>query len=185
MDRRTLLRHVATLTGAALTPALARSVSAAFEGETAVATNAPLSEPEIRLAGLLAEHIIPDTDTPGALAAGVDRYIARIVAAYLPPSEAAAYRDGLALLDRHARSEAGQRFTGLDETAQAALLKDLDEAVFAGQSGRLSDFWRRHKGLTVAGYYTAEIGATVELRPMPMGPYDADLPFDAVGRTWS
>lgn len=47
-------------------------------------------------------------------------------------------------------------------------------------------FFRTMKELTLAGYYTSEIGATQELRHAPVpGRYDGCLPFAEVGRTWA
>ncbi len=47
-------------------------------------------------------------------------------------------------------------------------------------------FFRQLKELTLAGYYTSEVGASEELRwnPAP-GRYDADVPFSEIGRAWA
>lgn len=47
-------------------------------------------------------------------------------------------------------------------------------------------FFRQLKELTLAGYYTSEVGATEELRwnPAP-GRYDADVPYSDIGRAWA
>ena len=40
--------------------------------------------------------------------------------------------------------------------------------------------------MTVAGYYTSEVGATQELRWLAApGRYDADVPLAEVGRAWA
>ncbi|MDX1547943.1 MAG: gluconate 2-dehydrogenase subunit 3 family protein [Rhodothermales bacterium] len=46
-------------------------------------------------------------------------------------------------------------------------------------------FFAMIKELTLAGYYTSEIGATQELRDMPFGSYNGDIPFEDVGRAWA
>ena len=43
----------------------------------------------------------------------------------------------------------------------------------------------RLKVLTLAGYYTSEVGATQELRVNPMGAWFADVPYSEVGRSWA
>ncbi len=47
-------------------------------------------------------------------------------------------------------------------------------------------FFSQLKELTVAGYYTSEVGATQELHwnPAP-GEYRPDVPLAEVGRTWA
>jgi hypothetical protein len=181
MDRRALLTHIAAMTGGALAAPLA----AAILGDAPETVNPPLSDAALRLAGLLAEHIIPETDTPGALAAGVDRYILRMVNYFLPETEADAYRNGLAMLDERAKEAHGMSFTALPAATQRQRLEALDARAFAGDDDSVAAFWRSHKALTLAGYYTAEIGATRELRAMPMGAFEADVPYAKVGRAWS
>lgn len=46
-------------------------------------------------------------------------------------------------------------------------------------------FFRRLKELTVLGYYTSQIGATKELHVSPMGPFQGDIPYRRVGRSWA
>ena len=47
-------------------------------------------------------------------------------------------------------------------------------------------FYRQVKELTVAGYYTSEVGATQELQfNAVMGRYDADVPLAEIGRAWA
>jgi hypothetical protein len=181
MDRRDLLTHIAAMTGGALAAPLAAAIS----GDAPETANPPLDDEALCLAGLLAEHIIPETDTPGALAAGVDRYIVRMVDRFLPEADASAYRNGLAMLDEQAKAAHGVSFTVLSAYTQRQRLEALDRRAFAGDADSLAVFWRSHKALTLAGYYTAEIGATRELRRMPMGPCEADVPYAKPGRAWS
>ena len=169
------------LTGFAWAPSLAGAVLA----DAPVADNPTLNGSTRALLGQLAEHVIPETDTPGALAAGVDRFLTRMLESYLSADDAAAYRAGLASLDQVARGHGAERFVDLPQAEQRRLLEDLDRCAFSGDGSPLAEFWRRHKALTVFGYYTSEVGATVELRAMPMGPYEADIPYDQVGRSWS
>ena len=47
-------------------------------------------------------------------------------------------------------------------------------------------FFRQLKELTLAGYYTSEVGATEELQWLAApGRYDADVPLSEVGRAWA
>ncbi len=47
-------------------------------------------------------------------------------------------------------------------------------------------FFRQLKELTLAGYYTSEVGATQELQWLAApGRYDADVPLSEVGRAWA
>lgn len=46
-------------------------------------------------------------------------------------------------------------------------------------------FFRTLKELVLVGYYTSEAGATKELSVMPIGPWQADIPYAQVGRAWA
>ena len=115
------------------------------------------SEPEWKLVSRLADLIIPATDTPGALAAGVPAYIDMVL------SENAAqgngFRRGAAWLDARARELHGAEFLNLTETRQISLLTPLCDAVdnnTAKTDGEL--FFGMIKKLTADGFFTSRAG---------------------------
>jgi len=75
----------------------------------------------------LADVIIPPTDTPGGMGAGVHSYIDRVVAANAEHQPLA--RAGLAWLERGARAAGATSFATLDEAAAVALLQPASDAV--------------------------------------------------------
>lgn len=75
----------------------------------------------------LVDVIIPPTDTPGGLAAGVHAYIDRVVAANAEHQPLA--RAGLAWLERGAHAAGATSFATLDEAAAIALLQPASAAV--------------------------------------------------------
>jgi gluconate 2-dehydrogenase gamma chain len=75
----------------------------------------------------LADVIIPPTDTPGGMGAGVHAYIDRVVAANAEHQPLA--RAGLAWLEHSARAAGAASFATLDETAAIALLQPASDAV--------------------------------------------------------
>lgn len=114
----------------------------------------------------IAELIIPETDTPGARAAGVPEFIDLIVAEWYDPDERERFLEGLAGVDARSRTTFGAEFTELDPTQQVALLRGLDAEVTAlreadGEAGE--HFFQQIKWLTLYGYYTSEVGLTREL----------------------
>jgi gluconate 2-dehydrogenase gamma chain len=104
-----------------------------------------------RVAGL----IIPETDTPGAVQAGVPLYIDLVVGRN--PEYQSLYRTGLDWLK-------GTRFIHLSEEAQIALLTTLSESVDSGTiSTDEQRFFRAIKNMTADGYYTSKAGLSDEL----------------------
>jgi hypothetical protein len=127
------------------------------EGEQAAAAAPPrfFKPDEMKVIARVADLIIPTTDTPGAVAAGVPAYIDLVVSTNKPHQKT--FRDGLAWL-------AGQKFMDLSEDGQIAILEPLCEAVDK-QSRKGVDvaFFRAMKGMTADGYFTSKAGLTLEL----------------------
>lgn len=118
----------------------------------------------------LAELIIPETDTPGARAAGVHQYIDWMVSraaedvdgdesdASLP----AVLRSGLVWLDRRSAARYGHRFIEATSTEQTALLERLAADPPVEEAAAVA-FFREARRLTIHGYYRSEIGMREEL----------------------
>lgn len=83
--------------------------------------------PEFATVSRLAELIIPATDTPGSIKAGVPQYIDLVVSAN--PENRKQCRDGIAWLDRHSTAKFGKAFVQLSEAQQIELLTPLSEAA--------------------------------------------------------
>jgi hypothetical protein len=100
----------------------------------------------------LTELIIPATDTPGAKAARVNRYLDL----FLRDGTAAQrenFIEGLAWLDNYAIREHSHSFLRCSPAEQTAILHELDEGAGPGHA-----FFRQAKSLTAKIYYATEIG---------------------------
>lgn len=245
ITRREALRRVGLLAGGALSATTISAVLAGCQGraagDPAYAFQA-LDADGQALTARLVDLIIPETDTPGARAAGAHEFIDKMLADWVKPDDRDRFMAGLADVDARAQQAHGSRFVDVDEAGQVALLTRLDQEAYgprppaeaeekqeattenaqAGtdamqrarerQTGQIGEadtgepggdaqaapppprppvasgppFFRTLKELTLAGYYTSEIGATQELRWSPNhGSYQADIPFSDVGRAWA
>lgn len=112
----------------------------------------------------IADLIIPPTDTPGAISAGVPAFIDIIVARNTDQQLVMA--DGLRWLETEAARVAQKRFVELTEEQQLAILEPLCEAHDADTNhrGRNVQFFSLMKNLTADGYYTSRMGLMQELR---------------------
>jgi hypothetical protein len=135
-----------------------------------------LTEHQNAMVRALAELIIPETDTPGATAARVNRFVDVMLAEWLDANEREAFLRGLVALDARSVNTFGTPFLGLDEGQQAVLLHGLDAELAALRQADLSTeehFFQHMKWLTLYGYYTSEVGATQELQQViAPGRYD-------------
>lgn len=199
INRRDLVLAIATTMGGV---ALGTPTLRAMAGEvpTAVPSRQIFSDSESRMVSVLAEMIIPETDTPGAIAVGTPAFIEMMVADWYTDAERRIFFEGLATLDSFSVASFGsnfleasdaQRITALqDAEAQAASYQSPVGGGFLAAMSKYVDeqlpFFTKIKELTVIGYYSSERGATEEMayNPMPMR-YDGEYDFDEIGRHWS
>ncbi len=113
---------------------------------------------EFAVISRIADLIIPATDTPGAVDAGVPAYIDMVVRTN--SQHQAVFRAGVALMNE----QSGGDFLTLPEDRQIELLTPLSDAVDRGDfSGPGEKFFRAMKSMTADGYYTSKAGMSVEL----------------------
>jgi len=193
IDRREALRRAALLLGGALSASTVAGVLAGCEARrTPDGAWAPraLSSEQLDLVATIAEHILPETDTPGARAVGVHRFIDAMLADSFPDEERRQFLAGLSDVDARAQRSCGRAFLRCATLEQRAVLDQLDREAFAATASppdRLPvPFFRTMKELTLVGYYTSEVGATRELRHAPVpGRFEGCVPLDQIGRAWA
>lgn len=139
---------------------------------------------------VLCDLVIPDTDTPGAVAAGAPPFVQMAVELNLRGATPAAYATFRHYLDARASGS----FATAPRPQAAALLAGIDGKVLgprtSGQAAPLPQdpvsFWRPLKALIVMGYYSSEIGAAQELQyQLVPGTFDPDVPLSEQPRAWS
>jgi hypothetical protein len=167
--------------GSALFPPIARA--AAGKAPPAGAVGTPVFDAGQRaLVTALSERVIPTTDTPGAIAAGVPAYIEQLLGHWALPSEVAPIAAGLAAIDARSRADYGVAAAGATPEQQDALLTLAMEDRFPGGGA----FFQVFRQLVITGYYTSEIGMTQEREYLPVpGSYDGAYPVANVTKMWS
>lgn len=181
MDRRQLLRRAALDLGlAAISPA----VSAAVLNAGGKPAPRRLSPAHLELAGELAKMIIPATDTPDAIAAGVHHFIDATVGQFNDTQQARFLR-GLEEVNARASIEASDGFLRADAATRERIVAQLDREAFGSAGG--NTFFREFKELALIGYYTSQEGASRELA-LPAGPGDCRgcvSLMESGGRAWA
>ncbi len=132
-----------------------------------------LSGDHLALLGDACERILPETDSPGARAASVERFIDRMLARWFPEAASQAFESGVENLQQRARDQHGDSFSSLSEDLQDDLLRELETEAIAARDGssfstnpsRLHQqhFFDVFKWLTITGYFTSEVGMREEL----------------------
>ena len=190
MDRREALKGVALLTGGALSPSI---VSAVLSGVT-ISGGGKKWIPKIvnaeqnDLITVIAEMIIPETDTPGAKATKVNEFIDLMLADWFTTVERNHFMEGLSDADRRARGRYSNEFVRCTVDGRKTILNKLETEALSreNENGALKPFFNQMKELTLIGYFTSEIGAIQELKYFAASDnYDGCIPYDEIGRAWS
>lgn len=189
MQRRDAIKLIVAVMGSSISPSILR----AFDGE-AVSEGTSFSENQRDLVDAMTARIIPATDTPGAIEAGVPQFVEEIVTQWYTEAERKIFEQGCIRLENLSSEQFLMSFVELSADQKDKILTQLEfEAGRPNMGGGislemnleedLSPFFHKLKELVVVGYYTSEIGATQELRydPMPME-YKGDIPLTEVGR---
>ncbi len=190
MQRRELLKFGALMLGASVSPACSRAV---LSDEDLHRDSDALGD-VFGMVEVLSELILPATDTPGAIEAGVPNFVSNIVTDWYTDDERARFMQGIATLQAasHASFSAGfvdvtakQQRELLDQAAREAGA-DTAASMQARSSGGEKPFFLMLRELVVLGYFTSEVGATQALRYNPVpGHYDGAYPLEQVGTHWS
>ena len=106
----------------------------------------------------LTDLILPATDTPGAKAALVNRFI-DLILSESPVEDQRRFTQGLAWLDAYARRTHGVPFVQCTARQQTALLQTLDPANSPPADLRPGvPFFEDIKRRTASGYYSSKMG---------------------------
>lgn len=140
-----------------------------------------LSSAQKSTLAMLTETIMPRTDTPGAIDAGVPRFVELMVFEWFNEQERAIFLQGLEGLMTDVNQAHSRPFESLSAGERVKVLEKLeaqasDSSWYDIGSAALRDFIQdvpficQLKELTIWGFFTSEVGSTQVLRyePMPM-----------------
>lgn len=184
MERRELLKIMAMTLGSGV--ALPESAFARI-GEALNPTDLTFfSTAQRAQVAMLAEAIIPETDTPGAIAAGVPDWIEVIVKDCFLPEDQDLITNGLAEITKRCATDNGTSIDKLPAEKQVAFLTAYDletkEAKKLGAKGgkpKGETFLQKFKELTKFCYVNSEVGATkaFDYQLVP-GKWIPDMPLE-------
>lgn len=142
---------------------------------------------EYRLVGLIADAIIPATDTPGAIDADVPAYLDAMMATWASEETKTSHRDALRLIAARLAETGDGEFVKRADGARRDAVAALDAEAFGARwEADVSRGYRQLKSLAASIYYASEPGATQELQYLlAPGPWVADAPLADIGKTWA
>jgi hypothetical protein len=146
---------------------------------TAAPVGPSLSAEQFALIEQVSEVMIPSTDTPGAIAAGVPAFIRQMLDEWSSSATRVEMAEVLEGVEKHAWAKFGAAFVELPPERRHEVMRGFDE----DRLGRQDLAYGKFKYLVLVGYYQSEIGATQELRyELVPGAWRACVPFSEIGR---
>jgi gluconate 2-dehydrogenase gamma chain len=132
ITRREALKRAAWILGGTVSAPTILGVLAGCQAEQkTVFTPRTLTPDQRGTVEAIADIIIPETETPGARAAGVDQFVDRMLTDYYPAKERDRFITGLARVDARAQRQHNLPFARLSKEQQTAIVLDLDKAAFS------------------------------------------------------
>ncbi|GAB3807362.1 hypothetical protein GCM10028819_44070 [Spirosoma humi] len=169
MNRREALSRVGLMLGGTLSAPTLRAFDRWNQTSPGnrINSGSVLNEEQREIMARVADLIIPKTDTPGAIDAGVPAFIEVMLRdGYTKPVQDV-FLAGLGDL-------AGKGFLTASSDQQTTILKQIETAALANAKTGSVSFWQLIKELTVWGYFTSEAGikSSLDYQPIP-GKFEA------------
>ncbi|HEY4292668.1 gluconate 2-dehydrogenase subunit 3 family protein [Luteibacter sp.] len=189
MNRREWLKSMSVLAvGAVAGP----SLLAVFDAHAAALK--PDAKPQFfkpaqySMVGAVSDIVIPRTDTPGAVDAGVPLFIDQMFTAVYTKADQTRYLTAMAAFDK----AGGKPFLQLDDASRKALVTRLHADALAvppgGELAPAADFVLMSKKLAMLGFFLSEPGCTQVLQYASVpGAWKGDIPLSEAGngRAWA
>ncbi|WP_299770375.1 gluconate 2-dehydrogenase subunit 3 family protein [uncultured Pseudoteredinibacter sp.] len=204
MDRRFFLQALTMLGGSYATAAIAGLAGSSQAAAKPLAIGPSIdelpsdlfSEQERKDLSAMAEVIIPRTESPGAIDAGVPKFIEYMVQNWLSEAEQQIFLEGFRAIQKYCLADFSKSFSALHPNQQLDILEDLEDKASDSPWYDFANVQRQYiedapficqlKELTIFGFYSSEVGAKQVLRhdPMPMQ-FDGEYALGEEDSSWS
>ena len=199
MDRREAIQRTAIILGYAISAPALNGVLIGCKADPRLEFKPNFFNNEQAAAvSEISEIIIPKTNTPGAIDAGVPGFIDSLIGEVYTKDERDTFLKGLNDFNSDARSNYGDDFFRCSLEQRIELFKrHHDKAIATSAGGGPTGWWNAGsavekpwilimKELTLLGFFTSEVGATqvLQYNQVP-GPYQGCVPLTQVGKAWA
>lgn len=193
MNRREVLQRAALTLGYAISAPVAAAILNGCKASPELTFKPKFfNEEQARFLSALTEAILPRTDTPGAIDAGVPGFIDDVVGTVYSPEQQKNFTDGLAAMQNEfdlVDATAEEQLTFVKKKNSEALgdgTKAASEGWWAAGQGKSKPFFLEVKELTISGFFSSEAGATqvLQYNQVP-GPFKGCVPLQEVGKAWA
>ncbi len=169
MKRREALRNGIIALGGVVSVSSFPALMSACESDTEFESKL-FTKKQLLVLQAAIDRIIPETETPSAIQAGVDRFIEVVLTECFPETRKTVFIAGLDAL-------IAQKFSTLEPEAQDQLLSLSEQ--------KDDPFFNMLKEFTLIGYFTSEQGVTQNFNYMPVpGRFDGCVDYTEGMKSW-
>ena len=163
MNRREVIRRSAlTALGLSFTPSVLLSLESCSERRTTSGKPKYLNEEQYDVLWVIAERILPRTETPGADDAGVAGFVDLLYGEFFSEEDLHIYEQGLKDFIASCKEINGKSFLDLSEKQQTDYLTELD------QKGEEEVFFSSIRKIMLWAFFTSEVGMkSMNYLPIP------------------
>jgi len=195
INRRDAIKRTALMLGYAVSASSVAMVMSGCKADPAVVAGglenwAPvaMTKDQGKLIAHLAETVLPKTDTPGAIEAGVHSYLDNALNKLASKEEIAGFKMWIEDFSKRCTTANGKSFVDSNQKERVSFLTNYEKeakAVEKEEKNPLS-IWFQIKEHILLGYFTSEAGMTKALVHLPIpGEYKPCIPVEEVGGTWA
>ncbi len=174
----------ALVSGNSLSVAMAHSLNPVTAGTDLLADGKIFTLSQLKQLKCICAIVIPKTDTLGAAEVNTHGFIDNQLFHCYKKAKQEKMIQLLTLVDDVAKDNFSQSFSELSQEQQFELLTELDLGKGNFDKIQRADF-KSLKKLICFGYYTSEVGASQELRYLPVpGGYKGSIPYKDSEASW-
>lgn len=188
MNRREALHTVAVLTGGLIVGSSAFLTGCKHRGNQMDL----FSTEDVAMLDDIGETFLPGTpEIPGAKAARIGEFMKMMVTDCYIPKDQKIFLEGIKETNKISNTQFNKKFTFLSKDEKYNLLLTVAKEAKKNKINTMEvnstvHYFYMLKQLTLLGYFTSEVGATLALRYLPVpGKWDPCIPYKKGEKSWA
>ncbi len=189
MDRRTIIKQISIMTGAAFIGGEI-FIQSGCKSDTSHQLASVFTKEQIDLLDEIGETILPQTDTPGAKSIHIGSFIDKIVKDCYSSEQQKILISGIEVIKTEFENKYSISFLKGKASQREEFLNEVNASMIQKINDKEKDdpehYFLILKQLTILGYFTSETGATKALNYIAVpGKYDGSYPYKKGDKAWA
>ncbi|MBM38407.1 MAG: hypothetical protein CMO97_04975 [Woeseia sp.] len=159
--RRAAIKSAVALLGGTLTAMQLDLLSNSYASSDEALSKRFFTSDQFKIISRIADLIIPETDTPGALGVGAPNFIDMMLTDWASSNRQLDFVKGLDEINLRAKDSLSKSFLACSAEQQELILREIDKEYFNKDLNNL--YFGMIKKMVLFAYYSSEVGATLEL----------------------